>query len=98
MLEGFWPSSDWRANYEHASIPKIVDVDPENLVIPPYYGPRSMCVSLNTVPYMAFCDLFVGNCVFMWLTYLTIYLMWMGRAESDVVRDQNNENYRKVYV
>jgi hypothetical protein len=24
--------------------------------------------------------------------------VWMGRVESDVVRDQENENYRKVYV
>jgi hypothetical protein len=24
--------------------------------------------------------------------------VWMGRAESDVVRDQNNEYYRKVCV
>jgi hypothetical protein len=28
----------------------------------------------------------------------TIYVVWMGRAKSDVVRDQENENHRKVYV
>ncbi len=27
-----------------------------------------------------------------------VYLVWMGRAKSDVVKDQENENYRKVYV
>ncbi len=27
LLEGFWPSNNWRVNYEHASIPTIVDVD-----------------------------------------------------------------------
>ncbi len=42
LLEGFWPFNNWRANYEHASILIIVDVDHENLVIPPYYWPRSM--------------------------------------------------------
>jgi len=98
MLEGFWPSSNWRANYEHASTPKIIDVDLENLVIPPYYGPRSMRPFLNIVPYMPFYDLFVCNRVLVRLTYLTIFPVWMGRAESDVVKDQNNENYRKVYV
>jgi len=29
---------------------------------------------------------------------LTIYPIWMGRAESDVIKDQENENYRKVHV
>ncbi len=57
-----------------------------------------MDFSLNTIAYMPFCDLSVGNFVFVWPTNPTIYLVWMGMAESDVVRDQNNENYRKVYV
>jgi hypothetical protein len=42
LLEGLWPSSNWRINYECASIPTVVDVDPEDHVIPPYYGPRNM--------------------------------------------------------
>jgi len=57
-----------------------------------------MHLSLNIIAYTPFCDLFVGNFVFVWHTYPTIYLVRMGRAESDVVKDQNNENYRKVYV
>ncbi len=35
LLEGFWPSSNWGANYEHTSIPTIVDVDPKDPIIPP---------------------------------------------------------------
>jgi hypothetical protein len=97
-LEGFWPSSNWRANYECASIPTVVDVDLKDLVILPYCGLRSMCLSLNTIAYKFFCDLFVGNFVLVWPVDPTIYLVWMGRAESDVVKDQENENYRKVYV
>jgi hypothetical protein len=54
MLEGFWPSSNWKANYERASIPTIVNVDPEDLVIPPYYSLKSMCPSLNTIAYIFF--------------------------------------------
>jgi hypothetical protein len=57
-----------------------------------------MCPSLNTIAYTPFHDLFVGNLVFMQPTDLKIYLVWMGRAKSDVVRDQENEIYRKVYV
>jgi hypothetical protein len=43
LLECFWPSNHWRANYEHESIRTIVNVDPKDLVIPPCYGPRSLC-------------------------------------------------------
>jgi hypothetical protein len=51
LLEGFWLSSNWRANYEHTSIRIIVDVDLEDLVILPYYGPRSLRPSLSIVTY-----------------------------------------------
>jgi hypothetical protein len=54
LLEGFWPSSNYGTSYECASIPIVEDVDPENLVIPPYCDPRSMCLSLNTIAYMFF--------------------------------------------
>jgi hypothetical protein len=57
-----------------------------------------MCPSLNIIAYTPFCDLFVGNFVFMRPADLKVYPMWMGRVECDVVRDQENENYRKVYV
>jgi len=87
LLEGFWPFSNWKANYEHASIPTIVDVDPKDLVIPPYYGPRSMHPSLNTTTYMHFCDLFVGSFVLVQPSSPIIYPVWMGRTKSDVVRD-----------
>jgi len=94
-LEGFWPSSNWRVNYECASIRTIVDVDPKDPIILPYYGPRNMCPFLSIVAYVSIHDLFVGNFVLMWPLDP---IVWMGRAESDVIRDQNNENYRKVYV
>jgi len=47
MVESLWLSSNWRANYEHASIRTFVGVDPEDLVIPPYCEPRSMHPSLS---------------------------------------------------
>ncbi len=66
LLEGFWPFSNWRVNYECASIRTIVDVDLEDPIIPPYCGPRNMRPFLSTFPYMSFHDLFVGNFVLMW--------------------------------
>jgi len=97
-LEGFWPSSNWRANYEHASIPTIVDVDLEDLVILPYCGPRRMHLFLSTIAYVPFHDLFASSFLLVWPLNPIVYPIWMRRAESDVVRDQENENYRNVFV
>jgi len=57
-----------------------------------------MHLFLNIVAYMPFYDLFVGSFVLVRLIDPRIYLVWMGRVESDVVRNKKNENYRKVYV
>jgi hypothetical protein len=80
LLEGFWPSSNWRPNYERASILIVVDVDLEDLVIPPYCGPRSMCPSLSIITYMPFHDLFAINFVLVRPINPIIYLLWIGRA------------------
>jgi hypothetical protein len=93
-----WPFNNLRIYYENASILIVVDVDLEDLVNLPYCGLRSMRPSLNIVAYMSFCDLFIGNFVFVWSIDLKVYPMWMGRAKSDVTGDQKNENYKKVYV
>jgi hypothetical protein len=42
LLEGFWPSTNWRANYECASIPTVINVYLEDRIIPPYCGPRKL--------------------------------------------------------
>jgi hypothetical protein len=97
-LEGFWPSNNWRANYECASIPTIVNVDLENPIIPPYYCPKNMHPSLSITAYMPFCDLFVGNFVLVWPINPIVYHVQMGKVENDVVKHQNNKNYRKVHV
>jgi len=47
---------------------------------------------------MPFRDLFVVNFLFVQFANPIVYPMWMGRAEIDVVRNQENDNYRKVYV
>jgi hypothetical protein len=63
ILEGFWPSNNWKANYQCASLHTIIDVDLEDHVILPYCGPRSIHPFLSIVAYTPFCDLFVGNFV-----------------------------------
>ncbi len=75
LLESFWPSNNWRANYECALIPTVVDVDLEDPIIPPYYGPRSMCPSLSIAAYMPFHDLFIGSFVLMHPSNPTVYLV-----------------------
>ncbi len=57
-----------------------------------------MRLSLNIITYMPFCALFASNFVFVQLLDPIVYLVWMGKVESHVVKDQENENYRKVYV
>ncbi len=42
LLEGFWFSNNYKDNYEHASIPIIVDVDLKDPIILPYCGPKSL--------------------------------------------------------
>jgi hypothetical protein len=57
-----------------------------------------MHLSLNTIAYMPFHDLFAGNFLLVWPLNPIVYLVWMGRAECDVVRNEKYENYKKVYV
>jgi hypothetical protein len=47
-----------------------------------------MHLFLNIVAYMPFYDLFVGSFVLVRLIDPRIYLVWMGRVESDVVRNK----------
>jgi len=43
LLEGFWPSSNWRSNYAKASLSTMMDVvDSEDSIQLPYYGPNNM--------------------------------------------------------
>jgi hypothetical protein len=66
------------------SIPNVVDVDREDPVIAPYCGFKNMHPFLNILAYTFFWDLLVGNFVHVQPMDPTIYLMWRGRARSDV--------------
>ncbi len=43
LLEGFWPSNNWRSNHVRGFLPNTFDViDAKDPIIPPYYGPKNM--------------------------------------------------------
>ncbi len=50
ILEGFWPSSNWRSNHARGFLPNTFDViDANDPIITPYYGPNNMKPSLRTM-------------------------------------------------
>jgi hypothetical protein len=41
LLEGFWPSNNWRSNYVRVSLSIVMDiVDPKDPIRVPYCGPN----------------------------------------------------------
>jgi hypothetical protein len=57
LLEGFWPSSNWKCNYAKTSLSTVMDiVDPEDLIRIPYCGPKN---TRPLITYMQFKDLIV---------------------------------------
>ncbi len=71
-----------------SAIPPIVNVDPKNLVIPPYCGPENMQPSLKTIAYTLFWDLGLGDFVLVRPTNSKLYHVWMGKAKSAGVKDE----------
>ncbi len=76
----------------------IVDVDLKDLVIVPYCGPKNMQLSLKIVAYILFQDLGLGDFVLVRLVDLELCPMWMGRAKSEVVKDENFDNFGHVHI
>jgi len=73
LLEGFWPSSNWRSNYSRVLLSTaIVGVDPKDLIQRPYCGPKNMRASLVYTPFR---DLNDGDFVFIKLHDPIIFLV-----------------------
>ncbi len=70
----------------------------ENPIIPSYCGPKNMKLSLSTTTYTPIRDLHEGGFVLACPCEPKVYLIWMGRAHNDVVKDGNDEHYRMVHV
>ncbi len=88
--------NNWKSNYARASLSTMMDiVDPKDSIQVPYCGPK------NTKPliaYMPFKNLNVGNFVLMRSHYLNLVPFWMGRVESDVIKDEKSEYFKMVRV
>jgi hypothetical protein len=68
-------------------------VDLEDLVIRPYCGPKN----LKLVPtYTPFRDFNNGDFVLVKPHDPLLFLVWLGRTQSDVVKDDQNEFFKMV--
>jgi hypothetical protein len=55
LLEGFWPSNNWRFNYERVELLSTNQVtDLEDPVMCPYYGPKNLKLALTYTPFRDF--------------------------------------------
>jgi hypothetical protein len=70
----------------------------EDPIIPPYSGPKNMKLFLSIVAYTPFRDLHEGDFFLTCPFELEMYLVWMGKTHSDVVKDVNDEHYQMVHV
>ncbi len=80
------------------SIPFVPILDDmEDPTIPLYRGSKHMKLSLNTT-YTPFRDLHEGDFLLAHPCELVVYLVWMGKAHSDVVKDGNDQHYQMVHI
>ncbi len=96
LLEGFWPSNNWKLNYAKAELPSIrLVVDSEDLVMHPYCGLKNL---KPTATYTSFEDLDNGNFVLVKPHDPFLVPVWMGKTQSDVAKDDQNEFFKMVKV
>jgi hypothetical protein len=70
-------------------------MDKENT---PFYGPENMKPTMKTTYYTPFKNLHNGDFVLARPLDLEVYLVLLGRTNSDVVKGEGNEHYRMVHV
>jgi hypothetical protein len=80
------------------AIPTIVDVDLKDSIIAPYCGPKNMQPSLKTIVDTPFWDSSLGDFVLVKPRDLELYRVWIGRVESEVVKDEQFENFRYLHI
>jgi hypothetical protein len=99
LLEGFCSTNNWKDNHVRFYIPFVpIFDDMEDPIILPYCGLKNMKPSLSTTTYTPFRDLHEGDFLLARPTGPKMYLVWMGRTHSDVVKDVNGEHYQMVHV
>jgi hypothetical protein len=70
-------------------------VDLEDPIRVPYCGPKNM---KPLTAYKPFRYINVGDFVLVRLHDLDLVLLWMGRMEGDVIKDEENEYFKMVRV
>jgi hypothetical protein len=76
LLEGFWPSSNWKSNYVRASLPTKMEVDDaKDPIMHPYCGPKNFEVFWVYTPFKDFKN---GDFVLMKPHDPLLVLVWMG--------------------
>jgi hypothetical protein len=96
LLEGFWPCSNWKSNYAKVELQSTTPaVDLENPLVFPYYGLKNLKLGPAYTPFR---DLNNGDFVFMRLHDLFLLPIWLGRTQSDVIKDYQNEFIKIVRV
>ncbi len=99
LLEGFWPTNNWRVNHLQFAEPKLtILANKENIMLQPFYGSKNMKPIMKMAPYTPFINLHNGDFVLAWPSDLEVYLVWLGRTNSDVVKDEGNEHNKMVHV
>ncbi len=76
--------------------PLLDDVEDPAILL--YCGFKHMKLSLSTTTYNPFKDLHEGDFLLACPCELEVYLVWMGKTHSDVVKDGNDEHYQMMHV
>ncbi len=99
LLEGFWPSNNWKVNHLQFSfsLPPIL-ANQEDPIIPLYCGIKNMKPSLSTTTDIPFKNLHEKDFFLARPFDPKVYLVWMGRAHNDVLKDGNDNHYRMALV
>ncbi len=96
LLQGFWPSSNWKSNYSKASLStSIVGVNPKDPIQHLYCGPKNMKPLTTYTPFKNLND---GDFILMRSHDLDLVHVWMGKSQSDVVKVKEIEFFKMVKV
>jgi hypothetical protein len=99
LLEGFWPTNNWKVNHPQFAEPSSpVLVDREDTILKPFCGLKNMKPTFKMTLYTPFRDLHNGDIILAWPLDLEVYLVWLGRTNNDVVKDEGNKHYKMVHV
>jgi len=92
---GFLAFEQLEINCTRASLPTRMEVvDVEDLIMRPYCGPKNLKPSPTYTPFK---DLNNGD--FVLRPHDPLFIpMWMGRTQCDVMKNEQNENFKMVRV